>query len=88
MFIEFIKGELYHGFALQLPDTYVSTMTKLEKLIEDHRELQDTFEETSMLQQAVPTVGRFHTPLPLAEAWSRYDLKYSVSGRRHGEPPN
>jgi len=59
MLIEFIKGELYHGYALQLPDTYVSTMTKLESLIEEHRTLQESVEETSTLQHLVPSVGRF-----------------------------
>jgi len=41
---------------------------------------------TSRLKQLVPTLSRFHTNLPLEEAWSRYDSKYCVSQRSHIPP--
>ena len=38
------------------------------------------------LKQLVPTVGKFHTHLPLQAAWLAYDTKYAVSMRRHLPP--
>ncbi len=84
------QGELYHGFALGLPETYAAIMGKLEGLIDEHRAKQGTDDSgdvkgarSSVLRQMVPGVSSFHTPLPLREAWLRYDKKYSVSSRRH-----
>jgi len=57
-------------------------MGKLESLIDDHREKQDNPTDPSRLQLMVPSIGKFHTPLPLQEAWLRYDAKYCVSKRR------
>lgn len=36
----------------------------------------------SRLQQIVPTVGTFHTPLPLRRAFEHYDDKYKVTQRK------
>ena len=67
MLIELIKSELYHGFALGLPETYASTMRRIEQMIDDHRKVQDDTTVTSKLKERVPTVGKFHTSLPLEE---------------------
>ncbi|GMH83662.1 hypothetical protein TL16_g09675, partial [Triparma laevis f. inornata] len=37
----------------------------------------------SKLQRLVPTIGTFHTSLPLTIAFLLYDEKYSVTSRRH-----
>jgi IMP and pyridine-specific 5'-nucleotidase len=86
MLIKLIKSELYHGFALGLPKTYASTMRRIEQMIDDHRKVQDDTTVTSKLKERVPTVGKFHTSLPLEEAWGRYDQKYCVSSRRNVPP--
>jgi IMP and pyridine-specific 5'-nucleotidase len=86
MLIELVKGELFHGFALGLPATYASTMSRIERMIEEHRKVQDDPLAPSQLRERVPTVGKFHTPLPLEEAWRRYDTKYRVSSRRSVPP--
>jgi IMP and pyridine-specific 5'-nucleotidase len=87
MLIEFIKAELFHGFALGLPETYAPTMKRIEMLIEEHRAevVRDPL-AVSRLKSAVPSVSSFHTPLPLEEAWRRYDAKYCVSARRTVAP--
>jgi len=40
-------------------------------------------QRTSKLKQIVPTVGVFHTSLPLKKAFLYYDSKYNVTNRRH-----
>jgi IMP and pyridine-specific 5'-nucleotidase len=37
----------------------------------------------SRLEQIVPSVGTFHTPLPLRRAFLHYDGRYRVTKRRH-----
>lgn len=87
MLIEFIKAELYHGFALGLSEAYAPTMKRIEVLIEEHRALaSENPLAISRLKNAVPSVSSFHTPLPLEEAWRRYDNKYCVSARRTVAP--
>lgn len=81
--IEFIKEELFHGFALCLPTVYPGIMQKIETMIEEHR----LNPESSRLKMLVgASLGSFHTSLPLQEAWMRYDLKYCVSARHHIPP--
>ena len=72
MFIEFIKAELYHGFALGLPDTYLQTMTKIEAMVEEHRACKDV----SGLKQLIPSVSQ------VAHAYSRYLFIKKPSRRR------
>ena len=87
MLIEFIKAELYHGFALGLSETYAPTMKRIEVLIKEHRALaSENPLAISRLKNAVPSVSSFHTSLPLEEAWRRYDNKYCVSARRTVAP--
>jgi IMP and pyridine-specific 5'-nucleotidase len=62
-------------------------MSRLEALVEEHRTAKDdSLAPVTRLKQLVPTVNRFHTNLPLEEAWNRYDLKYCVSQRSHIPP--
>ena len=77
-FIEWMKEMLHHSFALNAPDTYYGTMSFFEELIEEHRRSPTT----SRLRSYVPTIGKFHTPLQLKEAFRMYDNKYSISQRR------
>lgn len=80
--IEWMKDTLYHSFALDAKDSYIGTMAFFEELIEEHRRNPSR----SRLLQLVPTVGIFHTPLPLVHAFKIYDNKYSISQRRHIAP--
>ena len=81
-FIEWLKSMLYHSFVLDAAHTYVDTMSFFEELVQEHRERP----ALSRLKNLVPTVGKFHTPLPLREAFELYDQKYSVSKRNHVGP--
>ena len=88
LFIEYIKQELFHGFALSLPDTYAATWGRIQSLVDEHREYTARGEsDQSTLKRLVPTVAVFLTSLPLEEAWLRYDAKYAVS-RRMMVPPS
>lgn len=84
LFIEFIKGELYHGFALALPSVYGGIFKKIERLVEEHRAAmaRGDPETSTELKRLVPTISAFFTSLPLEEAWRRYDAKYAVSQRK------
>lgn len=73
---------LYHSFALDAKDSYSGTMAFFEELIEEHR----TQPTKSRLLHLVPTVGDFHTALPIMLAFKTYDNKYSISRRRHIAP--
>ncbi len=87
LFIEYIKQELYHGFALSLPETYGGTWGRIQSLVDEHREYDARGESSdSPLKRLVPTVASFLTSLPLEEAWLRYDAKYAVSKRRQVPP--
>lgn len=76
--IEWMKEMLHHSFALNAKETYVGTMDFFEELINEHRDSP----EDSRLKQLVPSVGHFHTSLPLGKAFKIYDKKYSISKRR------
>ena len=78
--IEWMKHMLQHSFVLDaLGQTAPETFRHFEELIEEHRDWTAANESTattttpnhnlnhrlSKLQQLVPTVGTFHTNLPL-----------------------
>jgi IMP and pyridine-specific 5'-nucleotidase len=58
-------------------------MEKLERWVREH--LEDPMRST--LCRLIPTLGRFHTPLPLVRAFQDYDEFSSLSRRRY-VPPN
>ena len=80
--IEWLKEMLAHSFVLDAAGTYLDTMSAFEELVEEHRLDPDR----SRLRSYVPTVGKFHTSLPMREAFRIYDEKYAVSVRRHLPP--
>jgi IMP and pyridine-specific 5'-nucleotidase len=80
---DWIKKMLNHSFVLNMPETYATTWETFEQLVEQHRSSKPG---TSPLQQCVPTVGTFHTPLPAKAAWLAYDAKYCASKRRYVTP--
>ena len=82
--IDFMRNALRHSFVLNLPSTYAATWASFEALVEEYRTSPSP--ETTRLKQLVPTVGKFHTHLPLQAAWLAYDTKYAVSMRRHLPP--
>ena len=84
--IEWMKNMLHHSFVLDLLDeTAPHTFEHFENLIEEHRLVDSAASggRTSKLRQLVPTVGEFHTNLPLKRAFLFYDSKYRVTARRH-----
>ena len=83
--MEWMKDMLNHSFVLDAKESYVGTMRYFETLIEEHRQLRGTGIR-SRLKEFVPTVGTFHTPLPMSEAFDIYDSKYSISKRRFISP--
>lgn len=83
--MEWMKDMLNHSFVLDAKDSYIGTMRYFEKLIDEHRSCHGT-ELKSRLLEFVPSVGRFHTPLPMSAAFTLYDLKYSISKRRFVAP--
>lgn len=80
---------LTHSFVLDcLEDTGADTFAHFEVLIEEHRMVQQDDGENSngrpsRLKQLVPTVGTFHTPLPLRQAYELYNQKHRLSKRKH-----
>lgn len=86
---------LQHSFVLDaLETTAVDTFRHFEVLIEEHRALEKKQKEErgnlsfsppqmSRLRQLVPTIGSFHTPLPLAEAFEIYNEKHRLTKRKH-----
>lgn len=80
--IEWMKEMLMHSFVLDAKESYHGTMRFFEELIDEHRRMPTK----SRLSQFVPTVGVFHTHLPLHHAFRIYDNKYSISQRRHIAP--
>ncbi|GMI02876.1 hypothetical protein TrVE_jg4770 [Triparma verrucosa] len=82
--IEWMKHMLQHSFVLDcLAQTAPTTFQHFEELIDEHRMLEGDDTKISKLQILVPTIGTFHTPLPLCAAFLIYDEKYSVTSRRH-----
>jgi hypothetical protein len=72
LFLDRMKHMLTHSFVLDcLEDTGADTFAHFEMLIEEHRLVQDENSgRPSRLKQLVPTVGVFHTPLPLKKVRS------------------
>ena len=74
---------LQHSFVLDaLEDTGADTFTHFEVLIEEHRQMEDC-PQPSRLQQLVPTIHTFHTPLPLRKAFEVYNEKHRLTKRKH-----
>lgn len=74
---------LQHSFVLDsLETTGADTFEHFEVLIEEHRERQES-PQPSRLQQLVPTIGTFHTPLPLRDAFEAYNEKHKLTKRKH-----
>ena len=75
---------LQHSFVLDsLETTGNATFEHFEVLIDEHRERQDNPKQPSRLQQLVPTIGIFHTPLPLRKAFQVYNEKTRMTKRKH-----
>ncbi|KAG7351506.1 IMP-specific 5'-nucleotidase [Nitzschia inconspicua] len=83
--VEWMKQMLTHSFVLDcLEDTGADTFAHFEVLIEEHRIVQDDGSgRPSRLKHLVPTVGTFHTPLPLRQAYELYNQKHRLSKRKH-----
>lgn len=76
---------LMHSFVLDTLDTTgADTFSHFEVLIEEHRRMEaEGSGRPSRLKQLVPTVGTFHTHLPLRRAFLAYNAKHRISTRRH-----
>lgn len=73
---------LNHSFVLDCLDTTApDTFSHFEMLIEEHR-FHDESNGPSRLRQLVPTVGTFHTHLPLRKAFIAYNKKYALTKRK------
>lgn len=48
--------------------------------------IDDIYHYRARLKQYVPSVSVFHTPLPLRQAFEKYDAKYNITKRRHVPP--
>jgi IMP and pyridine-specific 5'-nucleotidase len=60
------------------------TYTHYEVFTKEHRMVQkDDTGRPSRLRQLVPTVGTFHTPLFLRQAYEWYNQKHCLSKRKH-----
>ena len=80
-----MKSMLNHSFVLDALDTTgADTFSHFEILIDEHRRFE--FEgnpQPSRLRQLVPTVGTFHSRLPLRKAFASYNAKHRITQRRH-----
>jgi IMP and pyridine-specific 5'-nucleotidase len=86
-FIEFIKNLLKPGFTLDAMEaTADNSWRHVEELIEEHRALDARGGRASRLRENVPTVGTFHTALPLVAAWRAFDARFRLSARRFVAP--
>lgn len=75
---------LNHSFVLDaLEATAEDTFHHFEELIDEHRSHSPDDPMPSILKQLVPTVGTFHTPLPLRKAFVAYNKKYALTKRKH-----
>ena len=77
---------LMHSFVLDaLETTGADTFRHFEMLIDEHRQwdADDGDAKPSRLKQLVPTVGKFHTHLPLRRAFEAYNAKYGLTKRKH-----
>lgn len=80
--IEWMIEMLNHSFVIDEKHTYSDTFAYFEDLIREYR--QDS--KGSRLIRYVPSVGKFHTPLPLFQAFKKYDAKYAVTQRHFVAP--
>lgn len=82
---------LTHSFVLDaLETTGADTFSHFEMLIDEHRRLGDSDnsngggdQPTSRLKTLVPTIGKFHTHLPLRKAFEAYNDKHRLTKRKH-----
>lgn len=76
---------LSHSFVLDcLEDTGPDTFSHFEILIDEHRRNEkEGNPRPSRLKQLVPTVGTFHTRLPLRQAFRMYNDKHCLTNRKH-----
>ncbi|CAJ1943018.1 unnamed protein product [Cylindrotheca closterium] len=83
--IEWMKSMLMHSFVLDALETSGGdTFSHFELLIDEHRRLEaEGNGRPSRLKQLVPTVGTFHTRLPLRQAFEVYNEKYKLTKRKH-----
>jgi hypothetical protein len=58
------------------------TFSHFEMLIEEHRRLDES-NRPSRLNTLVPTIGKFHTHLPLRQAFEIYNEKHRLTSRKH-----
>jgi len=76
---------LTHSFVLDALDTTAAdTFSHFEMLIDEHRasmEVGSHNRVVSRLKELVPSVGDFHTRLPLREAFEAYNDKYALTKR-------
>lgn len=74
---------LQHSFVLDaLETTGKDTFSHFEDLIKEHMESEGN-PQPSRLRQLVPTIGTFHTNLPLAAAFEIYNEKHRLTKRKH-----
>jgi len=76
---------LMHSFVLDALDTTgAETFSHFEVLIDEHRQMEAAgSDRPSRLKLLVPTVGTFHTHLPLRRAFLAYNEKHRITKRRH-----
>ena len=76
---------LMHSFVLDaLETTGADTFSHFEVLIEEHRRLEaEGWNRPSRLKTLVPTIGVFHTHLPLRQAFEVYNAKHRLTKRKH-----
>lgn len=77
LFIEWIKTTLQSSSS-----DVGSSFTYIEGIIDRHRHSN----VKSELSEHVPTIGAFHTHLPLRKAFDIYDDKYAISKRKYIPP--
>lgn len=89
MYVRRMKSMLLHSFVLDtLATTGADTFSHFELLIDEHIALSSSSSSAdhhrpSRLKKLVPTVGVFHTRLPLRRAFEAYNRKYAVTKRKH-----
>jgi hypothetical protein len=67
-----------------LETTGADTFSHFEMLIDEHRIMEmEGSSRPSRLKQLVPTVGTFHTYLPLRHAFELYNEKHRLTRRKH-----
>lgn len=76
---------LTHSFVLDALETSGGdTFSHFEVLVDEHRRLEaEGKHRPSRLKQLVPTVGTFHTRLPLRQAFEIYNEKHKLTKRKH-----